>query len=120
MSKFKEYSLTKTTEELRKLILENPDLPIAVLAGEDANIGNGYWMFCSRISFSIGEILDCDYYDYGDTVFTERERLEEFIADELYDEYHDKPLEEYEDAIIREVEMYEPYWKKVIMIWADN
>ena len=75
MSKFKEYSLTKTTEELKKLILENPDLPIAVLAGEDANIGDEYWMFCSRISFSIGEILDYDYYDYGGTVFTEREML---------------------------------------------
>lgn len=32
----KKYSLSKETGELRKLILENPDLPIVVLAGQDA------------------------------------------------------------------------------------
>ena len=30
------YSLTKNSDELKKLILENPDLPIVVLAGEEA------------------------------------------------------------------------------------
>lgn len=29
--------------ELRKLIAENPDLPIVVLAGEDANNGGNYY-----------------------------------------------------------------------------
>lgn len=36
----KEYSLVKETEELRKLILENPDLPIVVLVGRDCNCGD--------------------------------------------------------------------------------
>ena len=35
------YSLTKNSDELKKLIVENPDLPIVVLAGEEAN--DGYW-----------------------------------------------------------------------------
>ena len=114
------YTLTQKTDELRKLILENPDLPIVVLAGEEANNGFYGWMFCGSISFHIDEILDCDYYDYDDAVFTDRGRLEEFIEESLYDEYCGKPDEEYEAAIKRELDKYEPYWKKVIAIYATN
>lgn len=114
------YSLTQKTDELRKLILENPELPIVVLAGEEANNGFFSWMYCSSISFELDEILDCDYYDYDDAVITDRERLEEKIEDDLWDEYHDKSEEEYDAAIKRELEKYEPYWKKVIAIYATN
>lgn len=112
--------LAKSSDELKKLILENPDLPIVVLADEDSNCGDWRWTYCSSISFDISEILDCDYCDYDDTVFVDRDRLEEKIGDDLYDEYHDKSDEEYEAAIKREVEKYEPYWKKVIAIYASN
>ena len=114
------YSLVKDSDELKKLILENPDLPIVVLAGEDASCDYWGWTYCSSISFHISEILDYDYYDYDDVVFTDRDRIEEKIADDLYDEYYDKPEEEYEEAIKREVEKYEPYWQKVIAIYATN
>ena len=36
MNKFYTYALSKKSDELKKLILENPDLPIVVLAGEEA------------------------------------------------------------------------------------
>lgn len=120
MNNFTEYSLTHKTDELKKLILENPDLPIVVLAGEEANNGFFSWMFCTSISFRIGEILECDFYDYDDTVFTDRDRLEEKIEDDLWDEYHEKSKEEYDDAVKKEVEKYEPYWKRVIAIYATN
>ena len=119
MNTFENY-LSKETSELKKLILENPDLPIVVLTNEDSYNGDCYWMFCTRISFDIGEILDCEYFDYDDAIFTDRDRLEERIGDDLWDEYHDKSEEEYEEAIKREVEKYEPYWKKVIAIYATN
>ena len=114
------YSLTKNSDELKKLILENPDLPIVVLADENSSCEYWGWTYCSSISFSIGEILDCDYYDYDDTVFTDRERLEEYIEDMLYDEYCDKPEEEYEAAIKDKLAELEPYWTKVIAIYASN
>lgn len=122
MSEFKNYTytLTQKTDELKKLILENPDLPIAVLAGEEANNGYFGYMFCTDIKFSIGEILDCDFRDYDDAVFTDRDRLEEYIEDTLYDEYRNKPVKEYAAVVKEEVEKYEPYWQKVIMIWVDN
>ena len=120
MSKFSDYTLTHKTDELKKLILENPELPIVVLAGEEANNGFFGWMFCNSISFHIDEILDYDFYDYDDTVFSDRGRLEEKIEDDLWDEYHDKSDEEYNAAIKCELEKYEPYWKKVIAIYATN
>lgn len=120
MSKFTEYTLTKETDELRELILENPNLPIVVLADEDAVCEYYGWTFCSSISFHIEEILDCNFYDYDDRVFTDRERLEEKIEDDLWDEYHEKSEEEYDAAVKREVAKYEPYWKKVIAIYATN
>lgn len=114
------YSLTQKSDELRKLILENPDLPIVVLAGNEAYSDYWGWTYCSSISFNIDEILDYDYYDYDDTVFTDRDRLEEKISDDLWDEYHDKSEEEYDAAVKRELEKYEPYWKRVIAIYANN
>lgn len=120
MSKFSNYSLSKKTDELKKLISEHPDYEIVVLAGEEANSGDYVWMFCSDILFGIGEILDYDFYDYNDSVFTDRERLEEKIEDDLYEDYQDKSDEEYEAAIKAEVAKYEPYWKDVIVIYATN
>lgn len=120
MNKFRNYTLTQPTDELRKLILENPDLPIAVLCGEDANAGYCGYVFCTDIRFSIGEILDCDFYDYDDAVFTDRDRLEEYIADGLCDIYRDMPDDEFDALVKEEAKKYEPHWKKAIMIYADN
>lgn len=120
MNKFENYILTQKTDELRKLILENPDLPIVILANEDSVCDYFGWTFCSSISFHIDEILDCDYYDYDDMVITDRGRLEEVIEDRLYDEYCDKSEEEYEEAIKNKLAELEPYWKKVIAIYATN
>lgn len=114
------YSLTKNSDELKKLIAENPDLPIVVLAGEDANDGYWGWMYCSSISFDIGEILDCDFYDSDNSVFTDRERFEEKIADDIYYENEEASDEYCEELIKREIEKYEPYWKNVIAIFANN
>lgn len=112
--------LSKSTEELKKLIADHPDYDIVVLAGEEANGGDYRWMYCSDIYYEVGEILDADFYDYDDAVFTDRDRLEEFIEDMLYDDYSDKPEEEYNLAIKAKVAELEPYWKDVIAIYAAN
>ena len=120
MSELKRLGLDYKTDELKRIILENPDLPIVILADESSVTDNGAWTFCSEIFVKIDKILDCEYYDYGDMVITDRDRLEEIIEDRLYDKYHDKPEYEYDDAIKAEVEKFEPYWKKVIAIYATN
>lgn len=112
--------LSKSTEELKKLIAEHPDYPIVVLAGEEANGGDHVWTYCSDISFGIDEILEADFYDYDDTVFTDRDRLEECVEEMLYDDYHERPEEEYATAIKAKLAEFEPFWVKCIVIWASN
>ena len=120
--------LTTNTDELKKLIEKHPDYPIVVLAGEEANIGGDYyWMFCSDISFDVGEILDCETPYYGEAVCCDREHFEEEMSDWLYDKLLDDgedaqhmPDEEFDKLLKEEIEKYEPYWKKVIVIWANN
>ena len=120
MKKLTEYGLTHKSDELKKLIMENPDLPIIVLASDDANCGDWCWQYCFHVSFGLDEILDHDYSDYDDEVFHDRDRLEEKISDDLYDEYFDKSEEEYDAAVKRKMEELEPYWTKVIAIYASN
>ena len=112
------YSLVKQTDELKKLIAAHPDYPICVMAGEEANSGDYYWMFCSDVRFDVGEILDTDYFDNEDAIFTDREYLEEVIEDRLYDEYPNE--EDLIKAIKAKMAELEPYWKKVICIYATN
>lgn len=118
--------LTKSTEELKKLITEHPDYPIVVLAGEYANAGDYAWMYCNSISFSVEEILDCETPYESETVCTDRDdfydRLEEWLWDEMEDNDITPQIteEEFLEALKKEEEKYEPYWKKVIAIYADN
>lgn len=119
--------LTANTDELKKLIEEHPDYPIVVLAGEEANGGDYYWMYCSDIRFSVGEILDCETPYYDESVCSDRECFEEQMADWLYDKLSDDGVDmqsisndEFDKRLKEEIEKYEPYWKKVIVIWANN
>ena len=117
--------LTTNTDKLKELISENPDLPIVVLATEDA-VAEGYGStYCSDLRFYIDEILDCEV-PYMEYVETDRINFEEQIEEWLWDnmggnDKDSKLTEELFQETLKEVkEEYEPYWKKVIVIIADN
>ena len=105
--------------EFRKLISENPDLPVVVCVGEDANSGDYSYMFASSISCSVVEILDCFIPGHEEIVIEDKDYLEEIIEDNLWDEYHTKSEEEYDSAVKEELKKYEPYWTKVIALYID-
>lgn len=119
-------NLTKSTEELKKLIEEHPDYPIVVLAGDEANSGDYSYMYCSSISFGTEEILDCETPYDSEIVCTDRDEFDERFEEWLWDELggNDKPPkiteDEFQENLKAEKAKYEPYWKKVIAIWADN
>jgi len=110
------------TDELRQLILDNPDLPLVVLATEDANIGGSYAMFCSDVRASIGEILDCDQQIDDEVTFVDREAFEDRILDniEVLTGYDDRPEDWYEKEAKRIAKEYDPYWKKCILLTVGN
>ena len=82
-------------------------------------------MYCGDIRFGIDEILDCEV-PYMEYVETDRinfeEQMEEWLWDEMGGNDRDTKLSEvvFEEALKETKEKYEPYWKKVITIYADN
>lgn len=110
------------TAELRKLIAENPDLPIVVLVGQEAASWDFWWTYCTDVNYGIEEILDCDTPFEHEYVITDRGKLEDYLADYLCDLPKNKGLSdsEFDKLLKEEMAKYEPYWKRVIAIHADN
>ena len=119
-----EVGLIHDSAELRKLIAENPELPIVVLAGEEANNGEWGWMYCTDVSCSIKKVLDIatPYDDDKGRVFDDEGDFEEAIAYYLEDSEACKNMSdaEFEAAVKREMDMYAGCWRKVIAIYATN
>lgn len=118
------YELIHDATELRKLIAENPDLPIVVLASEEANHGEWGWEYCCDVSCEVQEILDVKTpYDREDgIIFYDRGDFEEAIADHICDceQYRSMSDKEFDAVVQRMAAEYDGYWEKVIVIYASN
>ena len=113
------------TSELRKLILEYPDYPIAVVCSEDVNCGDYSWMYASDITFSVGEILGERTPFEEEIVYCDRDEFEEDLEEWLWEWLADDDGTYPEDEIFREKleeekAKYEPHWRKCIIIWTNN
>lgn len=117
MSGYKETGLLNATDELRKLILENPELPLLVLAGQRSNTGSYAYMSCSIVKAEIGKFLDCANVFNRKQCFTDRNELEVTI---LYYSDFKGTYKEFLDYVKSEMERYEPYWKPCIIVRVDN
>ena len=119
-----EYSLIHDSSELRKLIAENPNLPIVVLADEEAASPDFGWTYCSSIRCAISCLLDVKTpYDHPDGyLFTDKGDFEEAISEAFQDDkkYDDLSDEEFFAAVKKEMDKYESDWKRVIAIYASN
>ena len=111
--------LMHSGEQLRKLLLEYPELPLVVFAKDSANSGDYYAMSCTDISAEVGEFLDCQQ-EYNDCYcFTDRDEFRDEIAETVYldQEITDEQLERETERIFAE---YEPYWKPCIILTVGN
>lgn len=109
--------------KLRKLILENPDLPITVIAGAYANSGDYGYEYCHNVNCRIEEILEGTLpFDNDNFVFDDRIEFEERLANYLSKTPEGQKCsdEEFEALLKSELAKYEPCWIKVIAIYADN
>ncbi len=115
--------LLHSTKDLRKLIIDNPDLPLLVFAGEDANYNGDYpYMSCSCINSYIGEFLDCSQTINESICYTDRDDFEDDLADYL-DNFEDVATMtdvEFDARLKQELAKYEPYWKKCIILYVNN
>lgn len=121
--KFKPLDMfVKQTDELKELIAEHPDYPIVVLCSYEVVADNDFiWWYAPCLSFSIGEILDCEQDINDERIYVDRDQFEEDIQDRLADDeqYENLSDAEFDKVVKAELAKYEPYWKKVIVIKAD-
>lgn len=113
---------TKQTDELKQLINEHPDYPIVVMTSNEVIGDYDYgWWYAPSLSFSIGELLDCEQDVNDEKVYVDRDELEEDLVEILVDsgDYDETTDEEFDAIVEAELAKYEPYWKKVIQIRAD-
>ena len=115
------YDLHKT-DELRKLILENPELPLAVFAGQNACDYDWNSMLCTDVRAYIGEFLDCEQTINDERVYDDRDEFEDDVRDyyELTDECEHMSDDEFDAFIAEKLKEYESHWTKCIVLYVDN
>lgn len=113
--------------ELRNLISKYPDLPIAILSKDDSCIGDGVFTYMSEVKCYVGELLDCylihpeKYYgDDYERVFDDRLDFKEYLENVVCDIYDNASYDEQTEIIEKYLKLYEPYWKKCIIVKAFN
>ena len=107
------------TEILKKMIIENPGLPLLVFAGEEANRGDYSFTCCTDVRVEKGEVLDCAGPN-DEILYTDREDLEDDVGEELYGEVGDIPDEEYEKMLKERMSKYDEYWTDCIILSVTN
>lgn len=108
-------NIVNNTKELRKLIIQHPELPLVVIAGSQAS-NEDYQMCCSYVKAEIGEFLDNELLDKA---YTDRDELREDIEDYYYSDFDgtEREFDEYIDSILND---YVPYWIECILLYVDN
>ena len=103
--------LLQENDEIRKLILDHPELPLIFSEWD----GDG-------IMAEIGEVLDCQQEINDEIVYSSRDDFETDILNniEVLTGYDDRPEEWYEKEAERIASEYEPYWKPCILITVGN
>lgn len=116
------YTYIHDSAELRELILEYPDLPICIMVGQEAAVEDYAYTYASDIRCHIGEILDCKppfstTYIYNDRVDF-REDLQDWLSD--LEECSSMSDAEFDELLNKELTKYDSYWKRAIIVVADN
>lgn len=107
-------------EKLKKLINENPDLPLLVFASEECG-SIDYSFMLSSIRCEKGFALDYPkdmIVPYYDKCYTDKDELEDDIRDVLCDKYEELPDDEFDKIVNEKMEQFDPYWKECIIIWV--
>ena len=107
------------TATLRNLILENPDLPLVVFAGQDACDSWHYSsQLCTGVNAYIGEILNCDVH-FSNMCYTDRDKFKDDLEDYFYSDFEGKE-EEFNKFIEKKLQEYEHDWIRCIILDVDN
>lgn len=102
----------KDTSSLRKIILENPDLPLLIFAGEDA--WQGEWCY-NQVDARINGIEELTLYNDR---WMDRDDYEEELSNNLCDEEEYKHLSDEEFFKIIEQKVSETEFCQAIVVYV--
>lgn len=106
----------KDTTELRKLIIDNPDLPLIIFCGEES--WDGEHSYCSA-SASKGSIQELTLYEnVYDATWMDREDYAEKLADDLCDDEEYKGMTDQEYDAMIDQKVNETEFVKAIVIYV--
>lgn len=113
--------LLHSADKLKQLISENPDLPILVFAGDNANIGDYAYMSCNYVSAKKGEFLDCEQQIDECKCYTDRDDFEDDVYTVLEgEEQYDKLTNDEFDFVVKhKVAEYDSFWEPCIILYVD-
>ena len=121
MEYVKKVNIATGTDELRKIILNNPTLPIVVLTDYEVVADEGGYWYGNSISYAIKDLLEVKsgYYD-DDKIIDDKSDLKELLSNRMCEEEWAKDLtdEEYREVVQRKMQEYEPLWTKCICIYS--
>lgn len=114
--------LLHSADELKQLIVENPDLPIVVFAGSDTTTGDYTCASCNYVSAAKGEVLDCAQRIDEDKCYTDRDEFEYDVfavlqGKEQYDKLTD---DEFYSVVKDKVAEYDAFWKPCIVLYVER
>lgn len=97
-------------------------MPILVFAGDNANIGDYYYMSCNYVSATKGEFLDCDQQIDECRCYTDRDDFEDDVHTVLEGEeqYEDLSDEEFDSVVKQKITEYDAFWKPCIILYVDH
>lgn len=112
--------ILSNTEGLRKLILENPDLPICVLVNSEVVLDDSYTSWCApEVRYYLGQVLDCTGVDEN-KIYDDPDDLRDDFIDMFYSEYEDKTDDEIFAMADEKMKEFEGHWVKCIQIYATT
>lgn len=114
--------LLHSADELKQLVVENPDLPILVFAGDYANNGDHPYMSCNHVSVEKGEFLDCEQQIDEGKCYTYRDDFEDDVYTVLEGEerYDYLSVEEFDSVVKQKITEYDEFWKPCIILYVDH
>lgn len=104
-------------DELLKLVKENPDLDVVVMASTQEFTDEYGWILLERLK---GEVVDIYRSPDFETLYFDKEEITEELRSYLADneEYVNMSDEEYDKMCEEKSKDY--FCKKAIVIWAEN
>lgn len=113
-------SICRASEELRRIITDNPDLPILFVSEFEG--------YCSSFTAEMGVFLECECLPhrfesevkfYMDRADFERD-FEDYLEDEYSEKYEDSTYSEWREFIHDKVAEYDKYWRKCVIVTAKE